>query len=109
MNFEFMMRKMSRFQLLALFVCLAIVLFTITCFLIGIIYNSGANYDLIEQVTLAVDFAVKGFGFYLTALYTVAIGGLLISRKKVNPELAYGFTYALLFCFGLTILYLIFL
>lgn len=103
---EFMNRKISRFQLLALFVCLAIVLFAITRFLIGIIYSSVVNYHLIDQVTLAVDFAAKGFGFYLVALYIIAIVGLLMGRKKANPELTYGFVYALWFCFGLTILYL---
>jgi hypothetical protein len=57
----------------------------------------------------AIDITIKAFGVYLVILFSIAIAGLLISRRKHKPEHIKGFQYALAFCVVLTLVYLKFM
>jgi hypothetical protein len=109
MEMNIIKNNMNRYQILVLFILFSIVLFFITRFVAGIIYESWITNDIIGQFTDAIDVAIKAFGVYLMILFAIAIIGLLISRTKDKPEYIKGFKFALLFCGIMFLGYLIIL
>jgi len=99
-------KEMNRYQLLALFVLFSIVLFFITRFVAGMIYSSSITNDIFGQFSNAIDVAAKAVGIYLAILFSIAIIGFSVSKRKKKPEFVKGFKFALIFCGILSIVYL---